>query len=70
MLWLCLSAIYSCPVIPVDSPVVLTTLMANATLASTLHITCVLTESLLCLELLALSLKVPGLTTVVIRPLF
>jgi hypothetical protein len=70
MLWLCLPAIHSCPMIPVDSPVVLTTLMANATLVSTLRIACVLTETLLCLELLALSLKVSRLTTVVARPLF
>jgi hypothetical protein len=70
MLWLCLPAIHGCPVIPVDSPVVLATLIANATLASTLRIACVLTGSLLCLELLALSLEVPGLTTVVARPLF
>jgi hypothetical protein len=70
MLWLCLSAIYGCPVIPVNSPVVLATLIANATLASTLCIAYVLTGSLLCLELLTLSLKVPRLTTVVVRPLF
>jgi hypothetical protein len=70
MLWLCLPAIYNCSIIPVNSLVVLATLIANATLASTLCIICVLTESLLCLELLALSLKVPGLTTVVARPPF
>jgi hypothetical protein len=69
MLWLCLSAIHSCSVIPVNSPVVLATLMANAILASTVRITCVLTGFLLCLELLALSLKVPGLATVITRPL-
>jgi hypothetical protein len=70
MLWLCLPAIHGCPVISIDSSVVFATLMANATLVSTLYIICVLTESLLCLELLALSLKVPRLTTVVARPLF
>jgi hypothetical protein len=69
MLWLCLPAIYGCSVIPVNSPVVLATLIANATLASTVRIACVSTGSLLCLELLALSLKMPGLTTVVARSL-
>jgi hypothetical protein len=56
-------------VISVGSPVVLATLIANATLASTVHITCVLIRSLLYLRLLTLSLKMPGLTTVVARPL-
>jgi hypothetical protein len=53
---------------PVDFPVIFATLMAIAIPASTLRIACVSTGSLLCLELLALSLKVPGLATVVTRP--
>jgi hypothetical protein len=70
MLWLCLSTIYGCSIIPVNSLVVLAILIANTTLISILYITCVLIGSLLCLELLILSLKVPGLTIVVARPLF
>jgi hypothetical protein len=52
----------------IDFLIIFTILMAMAILISILRIACVSTRSLLCLKLLALSFKVPGLIIIVTRP--
>jgi hypothetical protein len=63
MSWLCFLVIHGCPVIPIDSLVIL------IILANIMRIAYILMGSLLCLKLLTLSLEVPRLATVMTRPL-